>query len=299
MNGDLNLYYTFYVVAKYQNITKASQELYVSQPSVTQAIHTLEKQIGATLFIRTKKGVVLTEEAKVLFKFVQEGITYIKNGEKKFQELMNLEEGTLKIGASTTVTQHVLLPYLKEFQNKYPNISISITNHLTTDLIKLLRNGSVDLLILNLPMKGQSDLEIKPFLTVHDILVVGDKYKELTTEKHIFSELLDKEFIFQKLPSNTRSFLNQWLVSEKIEIEPKFEVVSFNLVKDMTKIGMGIGYVTREFVADELFKKELYELEVSPSIPAREIGIVTLNKNIPSFAARAFIELIECSLANK
>lgn len=293
MNVDLNLYYTFYVVAKCQNITKAAEELYVSQPSVTQAIHTLEKQIGATLFVRTKRGVVLTEEAKVLFKFIQEGITYIKNGEKKFQELMNLEEGTLKIGASTTVTQHVLLPYLQEFQSKYPNVAISITNHLTADLIKLLRNGSVDLLVLNLPMKEQSDLEIKPFLTVHDILAVGEKYVELTTKKHDFSELLGKNFIFQKLPSNTRSFLNHWLLSEKIKVEPKFEVVSFNLVKDMTKIGMGIGYVTREFVKDELSKKELYELAVHPAIPARKIGIVTLNKSVPSFAARAFIELIE------
>ena len=152
MNIDFNLYYIFYVTAKNQNITKAAEELYVSQPSVTQAIKSLEKQIGATLFIRTKKGVKLTEEASILYEFIKEGITYIKNGENKFQELMNLQEGTLKIGASTTVTENVLVPYLQKFKELYPKISISIINHLTTDLIKLLRNGSVDLLILNLPM---------------------------------------------------------------------------------------------------------------------------------------------------
>lgn len=292
MNIDLNLYYIFYVVAKYQNITKAAEELYVSQPSVTQAIHSLEKQIGANLFVRTKKGVILTSEAKVLYDFIQEGITYIRNGEKKFQELMELQNGTLRIGASTTVTQHVLLPYLQEYQEKYPNISISITNHLTADLIRLLHNGTVDLLILNLPMKNYNDLEIIPFIEVQDILAVGKNMNSLAKGKVKFTNLINENFIFQKLPSNTRSFLDQWLEGENIKIIPKFEVVSFNLVRDMTKIGMGIGYVTKEFVLEELKKKELFEVNISPSIPKRSIGIVTLKKNFPSFAARAFIDLI-------
>lgn len=292
MNIDLNLYYIFYVVAKYQNITKAAEELYVSQPSVTQAIHSLEKQIGANLFVRTKKGVILTSEALVLYEFIQEGITYIRNGEKKFQELMRLDNGTLRIGASTTVTQHVLLSYLQEYQDKYPNISISITNHLTSDLIRLLHNGTVDLLILNLPMKNYKDLEIIPFIEVQDILTVGKKRRNLAKEKVKFTNLVDENFIFQKPPSNTRNFLDQWLEKENIKITPKFEVVSFNLVRDMTKIGMGIGYVTREFVLEELKNKELFEVNITPSIPKRSIGIVTLKKNIPSFAARAFINLI-------
>lgn len=292
MNIDLNLYYIFFIVAKYQNITRAAEELYVSQPSVTQAIHSLERQIGASLFVRTKRGVVLTEEAKVLFQFIQEGITYIQNGEKKFQELMNLQSGTLKIGASTTVTQHVLLPYLQKFQTQYPNISISITNHLTTDLIKLLRNGSVDLLILNLPMSDTLDLDIVPFLTVHDILAVGTQYKKLLSKSHSLKHLVDEPFIFQKAPSNTRNFLDRWLQKNSIKITPKFEVVSFNLVKEMTKVGMGIGYVTREFVQEDLDRGALFEVSIKPSIPSREIGIVMLKKNVPSFAARAFMNLI-------
>lgn len=292
MNIDLNLYYVFYTVAKYGNITKAAEELYVSQPSVTQSIKSLENQIGATLFVRTKKGVNLTEEARVLYKFVEEGIHYIQNGEKKFQELMNLQEGTLKIGASTTVTEHVLLPYLQKFQSLYPNISISITNHLTSDLVKLLRNGSVDILALNLPTKEALDLNITPFLEVHDIFAIGKQKKELSKRELTFDELKTVEFIFQKKPSNTRAFLDEWLIKEGIEIEPKFEVVSFNLVKDMTQIGMGIGYLTREFVERELKDGSLFELTTNPKVPSREIGLVTLKNSYPSFAARAFIDLI-------
>ena len=292
MNIDLNLYHIFHTVAKFGSITKAAEELYVSQPAVTQGIKTLENLIGATLFIRTKKGVTLTEEAKVLYNYIDEGITYIKNGETKFQELMNLQDGTLKIGASTTITQHILLPYLEKFTNQFPNINVSITNHLTTDLIKLLRNGTVDLLILNLPTLEHLDLQIIPFTEVQDIFAVGKKLKRLSEKEQQLKNLSKEDFIFQKNPSNTRTYLNNFLLKEKIIILPKYDVVSFNLVKEMTKIGMGIGYLTKEFILNEINNKELYIIKTKPTIPPRQIGLVTLKKNIPSFASRSFINLI-------
>lgn len=291
MDIDLNLYKIFYVVAKKGNITKAAEELFISQPAVTQAIHSLENQIGAPLFIRAKKGVTLTKEAKVLFQFIESGLNYIHNGENKFKELMNIESGTLKIGASTTVTQHVLLEYLDFFQDKYPNVSISITNDLTQDLIKLLREGSVDLLILNLPMKEYKDIEIIPFLEVNDTFMVGKRKKDLSNSKIDLNNIKD-DFIFQKSPSNTRKYLDSWLDDNNISITPKYDVVSFNLVKDMTKMGLGIGYITREFAKKELESGELFELDFNPRVPSRQIGIVTLKNMIPSFAARSFIEII-------
>ena len=291
MNIDLNLYRIFYVVAKKGNITKAAEELYISQPAVTQAIHSLESQIGAPLFIRAKKGVTLTEEAKVLFQFVESGLNYIYNGENKFKELMNIESGTLKIGASTTVTQHVLLEYLDIFQDKYPNVSISITNNLTQELVKLLREGTVDLLIVNLPMKEYKDIEIVPFMEVHDTFMVGKRKKDLVNNKMDLNKIED-DFIFQKAPSNTRNFLNKWLSDNNIDINPKYDVVSFNLVKDMTKMGLGIGYITREFAKKELESGELFELDITPIVPSRQIGIATLKNMIPSFATRSFIDII-------
>ena len=291
MDIDLNLYRIFYEVAKRGNITKAAEELYISQPAVTQAIHSLEKQIGATLFIRAKKGVTLTEEAKVLFQFVESGLNYIKNGENKFKELMNIESGTLKIGASTTVTQHVLLKYLDIFQERYPNVSISIVNNLTQDLVKLLREGSVDLLILNLPTKEYKDIDIIPFLEVHDTFMIG-KRKSNLLNKTLDLTKVKEDFIFQKSPSNTRLFLNNYLNNNNIDIIPKYDVVSFNLVKDMTKMNLGIGYITKEFAIKELESGELFELDYTPKIPSRNIGIATLSNTIPSFTTKKFIDII-------
>ena len=103
---------------------------------------------------------------------------------------------------------------------------------------------------------------------------------------------IEDDFIFQKAPSNTRNFLNKWLSDNNIAINPKYDVVSFNLVKDMTKMGLGIGYITREFAKKELESGELFELDITPIVPSRQIGIATLKNMIPSFAARSFIDII-------
>lgn len=292
MNKDYNLYYTFYVVAKYKNITRAAEHLYISQPAVTQSIKTLENNLGATLFIRTKKGVTLTEEAEILYKYVEEGFTFIENGEKKFKELKNLMNGTLKIGASTTVTENIILPIIEKYKEKYTNISISINNNLTEELIKLLKNGTVDILVLNLPTIEHKDIEIIPFMEVNDSFVVGKKLKDLTLQSTSIKNLLNYDFIFQKSPSNTRTYLNNFLKIKNINLNPKYEVVSFSLVKNMTKSGLGIGYLTKEFIESELKNKELFLLKTKENIPSRKIGIAYLKNSIPSFASRAFIEII-------
>ena len=134
---DLNLYKVFYTVATVGNITKAAEELYISQPAVTKAIHTLETNLGGVLFIRTKKGVTLTEEGKVLLSYVKNILTEARNAENKFNSLIKLEEGKIRIGASATVSKHFLMPYIAEFHKMYPNIDIEIVSYaLVTEFIK-------------------------------------------------------------------------------------------------------------------------------------------------------------------
>ena len=87
MNVNFELYKVFYSVANNGSISKASEELLISQPAVTQNIQSLEGQLGVTLFIRTKKGTVLTEEGKELYKYIKEGINYFVNGENKINNL--------------------------------------------------------------------------------------------------------------------------------------------------------------------------------------------------------------------
>ena len=162
MNINYELYKVFYEVVINGSISKASESMYISQPAVTQSIKNLEEKLGGKLLIRTKKGIVLTEEGKVLFDYVKKGVESFKNGENAFLNYLNLDSGSIRIGASTTITRNILMPYLEKFHKKYPKVDIKITNDLTYNLVTALRNGDLDLLVVNLPMEENKDLKIIP-----------------------------------------------------------------------------------------------------------------------------------------
>ncbi len=112
MTINLEYYKMFYYVAKLKSITLAAEELFISQPAVSQGIKQLEGSIGGNLFFRTSKGVSLTPEGEVLYKYVSRGYEYIALGESKFKELFTLETGEIRIGASDMTLQFYLLNYL-------------------------------------------------------------------------------------------------------------------------------------------------------------------------------------------
>lgn len=292
MDNNYESYKVFYFVALHGSISKAAEQLLISQPAVSFQIKSLEEQLGVTLFVRTKKGVTLTEEGKIFFSHIKAGIESFINGEHALTNFKNLDYGSIRIGASTTVSKYVLMPYLEQFHEKYPNIDIQIINTLTETLLTDLRNGNLDLLILNLPMNEAKDLKVQKVMDVHDIFVGNKKYYDLTKGKLRLEELKQYPLLFQKSPSNTRNFLNQYLKKNHVSLTPKMEIVSYNLIMDFVKSGFGIGYATEEFIKEELKNKELYKIEVIPEIPKRLIGIVTRSKDIPNYSAKKLIDMM-------
>lgn len=292
MNVSLDLYRLFYVVAKEGSISRTANILFISQPAITLQIKKLENELGVSLFTRTKHGVVLTEEGSILFEYIKIAMDNIINGENALSNLKNLDSGIIRIGASTTVSKHVVMPYLSKFHEMYPKIEIQIVNSLTSNLLKELRNGNLDILFLNLPMDENKDLKIIPITDVHDIFVGNKKYFDLTKGKISLKELNNYPLLFQKMPSNTRAYLNNYLKSNNIDLKPQLEVVSYNLIMDLVSAGFGIGYATKEFIKSELETNELFEIKVEPNIPKRFIGIVTIDKKTPNYSVKKLVEMI-------
>lgn len=290
---DLNLYKVFHKVVEEGSITKAAEKLYVSQPAITKSIKQLEKKLGGSLFIRTKKGVELTEEGKVLHTYVKNILEEIVNAQNKFSSLIHLEEGKIRIGASTTVTRHFLMPYIETFHMMFPNIEIMIMNELTKNLVKDLKYGYLDFLVTNMPIQVTSELKVEKCVKLHDTFASSKKYRDLEGKKVKLVDLAKYKLIAQKEPSNTREFLNSFMREHQIEFKPDVEIVSYALVVEFIKSGFGIGYVTKEFIKKELERGEIYEVLIDQKIPERNLGIVTLKNSIPSFAAKKFIELLK------
>lgn len=293
MNIDFELYRIFYVVAKNRNITKASKELNISQPAISKSIKNLEEQLGGQLFFRTKRGVILTDEGKEFYKYISQAIEYIYNAENKFSDLVNLETGCIKIGISTTLTKEFLLPYLEKFHYLYPKIDIQIVTSYTDDLMTKLKNGLIDILILNLNNKNYgNDIEIIKCRKIRDCFVVGEKFKSLANQELSFNELNNYPLLLQAKGSSTREFLDDMAKTNNITLKPNIELASYSLVSEFVKIGFGIGYVTRDYVKSAIKNKELFELNLKEKIPNRYIGIALSKNHIPSFSTRKIIKII-------
>lgn len=292
MNINLDLYRIFYIVAKNGSISSAANILYISQPAITFQIKKLEEQLGVSLFTRTKHGVLLTDEGKVLFNYVKTAIDSIDNGENALSNLKNLDSGTIRIGVSTTICRYILMPYIEKFHEMYPNIDIQINNNLSNNLIKELRNGNLDILMLFKPSIDNKDLKIQELVDVQDIFVGNKKYFDLMQGKTNLKDLEQYPLIFPSSSSNSRTYLNKYLKDNNSNLKPKLEVVSYNLIVDLIKAGFGIGYATKEFVSDEIKNKTLFEIKIKPSIQKRSIVIATIDKKEPNYSTKKLIEMM-------
>ncbi len=290
MNVNFELYKVFYVVANEKSISKGAEKLMISQPAVTQSIQTLEGELNGKLFIRTPKGVILTNEGQILYDYIKEGMTYFINGTNKFTSLRNLESGVINIGATTIISEEYLMPFLKEFHETFPNIVINIVNDLTDNLVKELRNGNIDILIMSMnDSKIIKDIQIKNITKLHDIFVGNTKYKDTTLTK----ETLTKEdILLQKHPSVTRTNFDNYLKLNNISCLPKMEVVSHSLLTSLVENGFGIGLLTKEFITNKL-NNTLFEVKTDIIVPTRYLVYATKSNTIPSFTISKFIEILE------
>ena len=292
MNVSFEYYRIFYVVAKTGNITKAADELMISQPAISKCIKHLEEQLGGQLFVRTKRGVVLTEEGKEFYRYIKHAIEYINNAENKFSEMINLDTGTIRIGCSTTLTKNFLMPFLEKFHKDYPKIKIQIETHISTELLSRLKQGLIDLVILNIPNQQDNDLELIKIKDVHDCFVVGKEYEKLCNKKFNLKDIVDYPLILQAPGSTTRKYLDKFALENEIVFKPDLDLAGFSLVTEFTQCGFGIGLATEEFIQQELKTGKLFKLNVIPKLPTRSIGLAYSKRNIPSFCTKKLIEII-------
>ena len=289
MSVDLELYRVFYVVAKNKHMTKASEELHISQPAISQSIKKLEEQLGGILFLRSNKGMQLTEEGKMFYEYVKGALTLINNAENEFTSFKNLSKGEIKIGCSTTLTKLILIDVLKKFHKEYPNININITNDLTSNLIKNLKIGKLDFVIFNESNVKENSLYLEKIKELKQGFIYNpDFYKDNVTN---FEDLNNLPLILQKGESNSRKLLDHIALKNNVKLIPKMEVVSQEIITEITNIGLGVGFSIIDLARRNY--KNLKELKINKKIPDINIYLATNNSLSLTFASKKFIEYLK------
>lgn len=288
---NLELYRIFYEVAINKNITKASSVLNISQPAVTKHIKNLEDSLGETLFIRTKRGVVLTEVGNKLFLKVKQALSIIDDVELSIKENKNLHNTTIRVGISTTLAKIYLMDYIDRFHKEYPNIIFDIYTDSTADLIKKLKLGEIDFIISKFPSMLDFDLNYKLLGSTNYVFVASNDYK--VGNKLSIKDLEKYPILLQRYPSNSRVSADKYFKDNNVFIKPKMNIASSILLISFVKMGYGIGYVTKMYVDDFINNKELKIIDVAPTPPKIDYGIITLKNNTLASDINLFINSLK------
>ncbi len=287
----MELYRIFYIVAVNQNITKASKELNISQPAITKHIKNLEESLGVILFNRTRKGVILTPIGQKIFLEIKNALTIFNNVENEIKNYNDNDCGIIRIGISTSLVR-ILMDYINTFYKKYPNVKIEISTNTTKDNIKLLQNGLLDLVVCKLPTTLDKDLNfIKMGESSYEFVANKDLYNRIKQPIKL-CDLINYPILLQREPSNSYFSSKKLFKENNIEIDSKLNIGSSSLLTDFTKIGYGVGYITKLYIEKELKNKSLFIIKTIPETPKISYGIITLKNNILSNSCNKFIDYL-------
>ncbi len=291
---NLELFRVFYTVAKCGSITKAADELFISQPAVSQAIKQLENQLGGKLFNRVKRGMELTENGgKQIFEYVSSAISLLEKAEGKFLEINNIAVGSLRISAPDTVITHILMKYIINFHEAFPNVTVSFLNSTSRETVEAIKNDKADIGFVNLPI-NESDVDFTGQMgKLNDIFVASEQFKDLKDKEITLAELSNYPLLMLEQNTSTRQEFINFTHSLNMDITPEFELGSLELCVQMAKNGLGIACVSREFVEEELKLGELFEVKVTPQIPVRGIGVILKKGKEKTFALNEFLKMLK------
>ncbi|HEX3031374.1 MAG TPA: LysR family transcriptional regulator, partial [Bacillota bacterium] len=293
---NFELYKVFYQVAKYLNFSQAAAELYISQSAVSQSIKLLEEKLGCRLFFRHTKQVSLTEAGRLLFSHVEQAYNFLKSGEGQIEALQALKQGEVRLGATDTICKHYLLPHFQQFATAYPGIKLNITSRTSPGCLDLLSRGRVDLVVVNLPETSlPAGLRVEMVRSLQDVFIAGPAFSHLRDRDIPLAELIRHPLMLLEKNTTTRDFLEQLAAEHKLQLTPEIELDSVDLLIQLAKIGLGITFVARDYVAAELARDEVIELKIKEAIPERKLGIVTHAKIPLPVAAQKLMDLILAS----
>lgn len=271
-NTNFNLYKTFYDVVICGSISKAATINYTSQPAISRSIKTLEQELNTKLFVRTKKGIELTERGRELFFYVEQGYNSFLTGERSLLEDKNLLRGKLSIGIPSHIATFYLFESLDDFHKKYPNIEITIISKSTSNLLELLRSHEIDFIIDSEPvMTKDPSITIKHIKNLHNAFIAAIDYD--TSNIKCLKDLENIPVIIPIKGTANRQDLDELLVKNKVELNNVLNIHTSELIIGAIKRKLGVGYVIKELVTHEINNGLLKEVKID-GLPKTGISLV-------------------------
>lgn len=253
---------TFLTVCRYMNFTKASQELNLTQPAVSQHIHWLEKYYGTKLFLYEGKKMYLTKSGEML----KDAATTMLHDELILRESIRKAEEkteTLRFGATKTIAEVLMADAMKKYLDQNPESGIYMAVANTKNLLKKLDNGEIDFAVVE-GFFQKKEYEFLLYSTEKYIAVCSPEYSFEKVPKKA-EDLMRERLLLREPGSGTREVLERFLDFHNLSIEDfqrTAEIGSLHTIKELTKAGYGITFLYETAVQDELRNGELQKIEL-------------------------------------
>lgn len=290
---NLELYRIFVIVADEGNITRASEILCVSQPAITKQIKNLEAQLNIKLFERNNSGMKLTIEGNELYFKIKDAIKLISEVENEFRE-----NRTIRVGTRNTILSKIFSKGISKYYNSYPNAKVDIRKYEIEEMLQKLDEKQLDVVLTKrIDDKNYSNLKFISLGFLHSVFVTknNSKYSRKVFDKE---ELKNEKIYINSIVGNPVStrVLKQVLNLDDLSNNKNIRSLSSNAVIEILKQEDAIGFLTKEFILEELEENKLVVVKTSFEIEPTEFGIY-YNKNNKFQQLNNFIECIrvECT----
>lgn len=287
----------FATVAKRLSFTKASQELYISQPAVTKHIQELEQQFSTKLFTRNGTSIDLTLSGKILLEKTNQIFEIYRETEFEINKVNNKLKGNLKIGASTTIAQYILPEILVKFHSYYEDIHIDLTSQNTEKISDLLKKNKIDIGIIEGPFQSPQ-FDYIP-LMLDEIVLVARVGHPLSSKTLSVKDLAELDFVSREKGSGTQDFIDSELQKSKL-LASKLHVImnldSTESIKNYLAQSDAMAFLSVSSITNELKYNKLNIIDIKHFEIKRQFQFIVL-KGEQSELVRLFMKT--CGIMKK
>jgi DNA-binding transcriptional LysR family regulator len=283
---------TFAAVAEHRNISRAAVALHLSQPAVSGQLRQLQDEFGEPLYQRDGRGVRLTPAGEQLASYATRLRDTWRQAHAYRDALRGMEQGTLRIGASTTPASY-LLPYLiADFHRRYPDVTLHTADGNTTEIVAAL--DSVDIAMI----EGPVGVDLPPDTAVHAWR--EDEIVAIMPRSHPLAQLADggptglaafgeQPLVLREAGSGVRQIVERAFARAGVPMRVALEIAGVEGVKEAVRAGMGIGFVSAMSMRHE--DRALCLLSLSPEPLTRRLSILVPHASAPSRVVERFLQL--------
>lgn len=275
---------SFMSIVRLRSYTGAARELSLTQPAISHHMRLLEEEYGHKMFIYEGKKLELTEAGKIIYDYAESASAKERILKEKLSGL-KFKKREVKFGATMTIGEFTIAPYLSELFQTFPEYHFSILVDNTNILMEKLRKGEIHFALIE-GLIDKDNYDTKLLKTCDFILVTAENHEITKKKKVILEDLLDEKLIIREKGSGSREILERGLAERNRSLESFREIIEMgnvNVMKRMTMEGVGISLMYRDAALEELKQGRLVEVPVENLKMEREFNFVQIrSQTIPA-----------------